>query len=598
MKLSEVTMEWLESHLEGWEGDGNTATAWCPVHADVGTSHKGLSISRVGKKILCKCHSPHCGATLPQVVAALNGHVEGAEEEVKVRVRTTRSRIPGMEWWVSRTYVPEHIWEELGCVEEGGGIAFLFAGEDIRKTRVGKDFRWIPAKGITPSLWPMPEEELPEHIWITEGESDCGTARLAGHHAYAATKGAQTPLSLVEFQALASRGVSEVTIATDRGGEVFAAHLAKAATDALLTVNIVDLNRVVDPFWTTKDINDVWKETQDVKEYNEIISRATYRIEEQSPFQTHAEAKEIAEEEKTWIVEELVAPGDKVMIAGPPKAYKTWVSLDLTRALLTGAPFLSRAEWSCAKPRRVLLVQEEGSRHAFAERLNRIEESENLFFMHKTGFAFTDEGAVSSLIHAMKAQEIDVVIFDPLQRMIPGINENDSAETAVVWNEVFRMQLALPHLVVVVIHHANKGGEGQESIRGSSRHAGEVDLWLIVNKVDKGVIKIQMDGRDTYTDLGPGDALEGRVEIGDDSFTVNTQDLIVSVRATQGETKKREVLKAVGDGCETRTQIMQYTGMSDNTVLKYLETLEGEELVTVTSHGPGKPNTYSVSDPK
>jgi hypothetical protein len=243
----------------------------------------------------------------------------------------------------------------------------------------------------------------------------------------------------------------------------------------------------------------------------------------------------------------------------------------------------------------VLLIQEEGSRHAWAERLNKIGESGNLFFRHKTGFAFTDEGAVSSLIHAMKQHAIDVVFFDPLQRMMPGINENDAAETAVVWNEVFRMQLALPHLVVVVVHHASKGEKlQQESIRGSSRHAGEVDLWVLVDKVDKGVVRIAMDGRDTYTDLGPGDALEGKVAIHDDSFSINTQDLVVSIRATRQGEKKREVLKAIGDGCETRTQIMKYTGMSDNTVVGYLKTLVEENLVTMQEGGTGKPNTYSV----
>lgn len=599
MKASDVTLEWLEEHgLEGKEGDNGTYLYWCPVHDDMGSPRKGLSVScphwPKTKPVLCKCHSPQCGATLPRVIAALSGD-QSSNGHVTVTKVSPILKNGGMAWWVEKTQIPEETWNNLGCYEHGGGIEFQFTGEQVRKIRRNeKEFMWVPSKGITPSLWPMPDDELPEHIWITEGESDCGTARYTGHYAFAATKGAQTPLSVVEFQALASRGVQEITICTDRNDDIFGAHLAKAATDAFLTVNILDLNRVVDPFWSTKDLNDLWRETETEEEFAEAVERATYRIEEQTPFTTHAEAFEIAEEEREWYVNELIAPGDKVMIAGPPKAFKTWVGLDLTRCLLTGAPFLNRPEWSTPRPMRVLLVEEEGSRHAFAQRLTRMKRDDNLFFMHKAGISFTDPGMISSLIHSCKQHKIDVVIFDPLQRMIPGINENDAAETAVIWNEVFRMQLAIPHLAVVILHHANKGEKlTQESVRGSSRHIGEVDLYILVEKFDKTSIRIHMDGRDIFTDLGPGEALQGVVKIEDDDFSINTQEFAVRVKQTKVDNNRADVLKAVREGFDTRTKIMRAVGLSDTSVRDYLDALVEEELVVMESQGEGKPNIYT-----
>lgn len=601
MKPSEVTTTWLLPQLQDVEGGDGHWVSWCPCHDDYGSSHKGLSITAPNwpkdKPVLCKCHSPQCGATLIQILASLNGQSENGHARVRVR-KVQRSRAHGMQWWVEKTEIPEETWEALGCTEEGGGVAFLFEGEQIRKVRANeKEYRWVPAKGVTPSLWPYPEEELPEHIWITEGESDCGTARFAGYHAYAATKGAQTPLSIVEFQALASRGVQEVTICTDRGGEVFAAHLAKAATDAFLRVNIVDFTRVIDPFSGIKDLNDVWKEVDDLDQLRDIVDRATYQVEEQTPLSTHAQGFEMAREEKEWIISELISPGDKVLIAGPPKSYKTWLGLDLAKSMIhPGHPFLNRPEWVAKRALRVLLVEEESSRHAFSQRLARIEQSENLFFTHKMGITFTDPTTISSLIHTCKRHEIDVIFFDPLQRMIPGVNENDSTETAVVWNEIYRMQMAMPHLVVVVIHHANKSERlTQESVRGSSRHVGEADLWILIEKFDKAAIRVTMDGRDTYTDLGPGEALQGRVDIRDDSFTIDTQEFAVRVKQTKADNNRSDVLKAIQEGCDTRTKMMRYTGLSDNTVIKHLQGLIEEGLVSETKTEEGKPNVYSAT---
>lgn len=82
MRASDVTIDWLKEHLEGWEGSDGQYYAWCPVHDDVGTSVKGLSITKKGTKVLAKCHSPHCGATLTDVIRSIEGGYDEREEEI------------------------------------------------------------------------------------------------------------------------------------------------------------------------------------------------------------------------------------------------------------------------------------------------------------------------------------------------------------------------------------------------------------------------------------------------------------------------------------------------------------------------------------
>lgn len=541
------------------------------------------------RPVLCKCHSPQCGATLPAVVASLNGEVDFSE--VVVRAQSRNGKGFNLAYYAEKTEIPEDFWEELGVYNGYGGIVFPFDDENVVKVRKSeKEFMWVPGKGITPPLWPYPEQELPEHIYITEGESDCGTARYLGLHAFAATKGAQTTLSPIQFQALASRGVLQVTIVTDRGDDVFGPHMAKGATDAGLEVSIVNFDLVVNEFSGAKDLNDIYRACVEEGESPlDVLARATTKVEEKVPFRLHVDASSIAAEERTWAVNELIAPGDKVMIAGPPKAYKTWIALDLVRAMLHAQPFLSRADWAGTRPMKVLLCEEEGSLHAFAQRLARIPTGD-LLFMHKAGIAFTDESSISSLIQLCKQQQVDVVVFDPLQRMIPGINENDSAETAIIWNEIFRMQMALPDLIVVVLHHANKSESlTLGSVRGSSRHVGEVDLLILVDKFDKGVVHIRMEGRDTQAEV-EGDLLQGKVEITDDDFTINTLGITIAT-PTQGSGRDK-VLRAIEEGCDTRTKIMRHTGLGDTTVRLHLPELIKEGLIDEVANGHKKPRTY------
>lgn len=615
MKASEVTLEWLEERLEGWEGANGSYTAWCPCHDDYGSSHKGLSITVSGKRILAKCHSPQCGASLPKIVSTLDEEPQD-EEEPRVKVKKHKkgesdrpkrvTRIKGLDWWESKTQVPHDVWTGLGVIEFETGIAFTFEGEATMKVRKPeKEIFWVPASAETFPLWPYPPDPMPEHILITEGESDCGTARYTElPTAFAVTKGAKTDLTTDAFLALHDRGVREVSVCADadEAGHDLRTRLVRNAIEAGLTVYSVDLSTIIDPFSGITDLNGVWKACEDKAHFLELIERCTQTVQLTMPTLSYEDLMLISEQEPEWVVDGLIAPGDKVLISGPMKAYKTWIMLDLARTLVTGAPFLKRQEWKAKEPRHVLVVEEEGSREAFSRRIKRMdlteEEGTRINFLHRKGIRFTEPDTIAFLIDICRREEIDVLFLDPLQRMIPGVNENDSAETGIVWDEVFKLQHLCPGLTVIILHHANKTERlNWESVRGSSRHGGEVDLGIFVEKhpTEEHTVRIAIDGRDVFAELGPGEAFAGRVKIEEEFFEIDATEISIHVAASSNrkEGHLTSIADALKGGCETRTQIMRETGLSDVTVRKHLQTLVEDGNVREGEKAPGKPTIYT-----
>jgi len=510
-----------------------------------------------------------------------------------------------MQWWGQKTGVSKKIWEEMGVVELGDRIAFSFGGDVLKiRGRNKGDFAWRgTSESEAPPLWPPIPDVLPKHISIWEGESDAGTARAARLPlAFAATKGAKTRVPLGGFEALADRGVEEVTIGgdTDEPGQEFSSRLSRQALGAGLTVNVVRLETILDPFSGINDLNGVWRAAPTQKEFRAHLKRATQNVASRIRVYSVKEMEEMAKEEVNWLIPELIAPADKIMLAAPQKSLKSWLALELTRSLTTCQPFLRRPEWMPNSPSRVLFIQEEGSPSLWARRVDmlRIPEASALF-AHRTGFKFTESAYTDELIALCRQQQADFLILDPLQRMMPGLDANNDSEVGVVWDEVFRMQQALPNLVVMIVHHANKTERlTWESIRGSSRHGGEVDLGIFLERhpTEDSALRLWMDGRDIPQYLGTGESFEVKYHLDRDKreFEMDATEIKVSVATPQirGKANRERVQEAVEAGADTRTKIMHATDLSDATVRQHLEALLADDLITEVDNGVGKPKNY------
>ncbi len=202
-----------------------------------------------------------------------------------------------------------------------------------------------------------------------------------------------------------------------------------------------------------------------------------------------------ADEEIPWIVEGLLAVGDKVVLAGPQKSLKTFFALDLARAIAVGEDFLG---WPVPAPKGVLFIEEEGSPVQFARRVKTVFSGVDgvpIWWTHRAGVKLDHPTWTEHLARLLDEVSPDIIILDPLQRLHSKI-EDASWEMGEVWDAVH--DLARAGRAVLVVHHFAKRAtvsQGWDALRGSGRTAGEVDVGIFLQR-DGQEVRLAIDGRD------------------------------------------------------------------------------------------------------
>jgi hypothetical protein len=213
---------------------------------------------------------------------------------------------------------------------------------------------------------------------------------------------------------------------------------------------------------------------------------------------TVADATRIAGEPVDEVVPNLLAAGEKVIVAGPPKQLKTWFALHFARCVAAGEPVLNDELWR-PDPQPVLFVQEEGARQRWASRVQRTfgdVPKVPFRYIHRERFSLANREHIAQLAYVANQIAARVIIVDPWQRVTAGIKENDAAETGPAWDAVHNLA-SDTNAAVVVLHHTRKDGDlSIDALRGSSRMAGEVDLLVVMKKVADGQLQVNIDGRE------------------------------------------------------------------------------------------------------
>jgi len=223
----------------------------CPVHGGSDSLH----ITEKNGRALLKCFA--CDATAMTITEALNGVAE-PESPVRITRRgraismTTaqaaaveeggslpppRPRQSPLEWMAQRCglTLEELTKLDLPLSETSDSVVFEFpTSKKVRGVTGGKrdkNFTWQGQDA--PALWPVPENPGQE-IVVCEGEADAICLRASGIEAYSVTKGAQSSVPAVVWDALRNLGVVRVKIVFDlddagRKGRDDAAKGARAA---------------------------------------------------------------------------------------------------------------------------------------------------------------------------------------------------------------------------------------------------------------------------------------------------------------------------------------------------------------------------------
>jgi len=223
-------------------------------------------------------------------------------------------------------------------------------------------------------------------------------------------------------------------------------------------------------------------------------------------FMSGSDFSDMASEPRSFLINKLLARRQVCVVAGPPKAMKTWVMLAMIKSLITGTEFLGIPNMTGVGGARCLIIEEEGDAEEFKQRMDMvfadstIDWREFVVIGHHLGVKFDSDTWVTEVENVINQHRIDAVFADPFQRL-HSADENSASEQGPIWTNVHRLTTRFPRLGVVLLHHFNKTGDinlGWNAFRGSSRMAGEVDLGIFVERRPKSEAngaKLKFDGR-------------------------------------------------------------------------------------------------------
>lgn len=226
---------------------------------------------------------------------------------------------------------------------------------------------------------------------------------------------------------------------------------------------------------------------------------------------------EMSKKEPEWVIPGLIERGTKTLLVGPPKAYKTWVALQLMWSVVSCKPFMGVGEWT---PRTVgmktLLIEEEGSVHRIAERVSCIvgtsiddPGTDRMIVMHRQGVRLDDPDSLELLKEDVRIISPDILLIDPFQD-IHNQDENSVQGTKLVLNNVDSILWQKPEVAVVILHHTPKQGSGA---RGSSALFASVDTLIEVQQRGASsdgfpIMGLKIQGRDLPAGYGEGMVFE------------------------------------------------------------------------------------------
>lgn len=201
-------------------------------------------------------------------------------------------------------------------------------------------------------------------------------------------------------------------------------------------------------------------------------------------------------EDNQWFGDPICQVKGQTVIHGKKKSLKSMIALELVRALATGTAFAGYVPFIHPRPARVAVVQFEVPPFSFQERLTSVLRSmpqdmrplflSNVYYhsMQKNRMPrmkTTDKNflpSIQTMIQATsKRPAIDVILFDPIQRMTGVANQSQSHEMEALLDACAVLQN--DGLTTIMCHHNNKASGKSErdsdSMTGTQRFSGDAD---------------------------------------------------------------------------------------------------------------------------
>uniref|UniRef100_A0AAU8AYS5 Helicase replication protein n=1 Tax=Dulem virus 35 TaxID=3145753 RepID=A0AAU8AYS5_9CAUD len=197
-----------------------------------------------------------------------------------------------------------------------------------------------------------------------------------------------------------------------------------------------------------------------------------------------AEAWENLPELSPCLIEGILRKGHKMLIAGPSKAGKSFLQIELCIAIAEGRKWLN---WQCAKG-KVLYVNLELDRASCLHRFKdvymalkwRPESLSNIDIWNLRGKSVPMDKLAPKLIRRASKKGYTAVVIDPIYKVITG-DENSADQMANFCNQFDKVCTELG-CAVIYCHHHSKGGQGgkksMDRASGSGVFARDPDALL------------------------------------------------------------------------------------------------------------------------
>lgn len=192
-----------------------------------------------------------------------------------------------------------------------------------------------------------------------------------------------------------------------------------------------------------------------------------------------------------WLVNGLIAKGDRVIVYGEPGSYKSWLLIDLGLHIAAGDPWFQ--EFSIPQAKGVLYVDEEMNERLLRRRTKRLglgaelDDEDLPFQVLSHGGIKLDEHGARRILAILEGNNFDpdVIIIETMRRVIVG-SELNVEDVGKFWANVEPLRQA--GKTVIVSHHMRKpsqhgGNDTRYRASGSTDILGGADtVFSIVTK--------------------------------------------------------------------------------------------------------------------
>lgn len=215
-------------------------------------------------------------------------------------------------------------------------------------------------------------------------------------------------------------------------------------------------------------------------------------------------------------IEDFLPASGIMGITSYPGVGKTWLALEVCRAVASGTPFLGKY---AARRGGVLFVGSDSSLYDYAiqwTRLTRrtknaVEVFEPVQFLLQSDFMFEDEEAVRRLIRThqtfkwgevthepgtnlpLQERGFHTIVFDTVSKLTRA-KQNDNTEMEEVFRNI-RLIAEITDAALVLLHHNSKRTEFNDGTdwRGALSQIGALDSWVHISphKKDKYLIGVE-----------------------------------------------------------------------------------------------------------